>query len=176
MSALRKVIQWPTLLLILPLAGYSVLDAVAKDPKWDERVLEMILKGLGILLSAVSSIWLVPKLKQSTKAGLKTDLEILKLMKDTEHPLQNVVQDQVSAAARAIYTREVGRFGLLPAIKNRTVFILGIVCLPLFLIWTVRLYPNGWMFLTGFLALASFGWILIGFEEPRKNEDTKGKA
>jgi hypothetical protein len=136
----------------------------------------MILKGSGTLLSAVSSIWLVPKLKQRTKAGLRTDLEILKLMKDTEHPLQHEVRDRVSAAARAIYTSEVGRFGLLPTIKNRPIFILGIVCLPLFLIWTVRLYPNGWMFLTGFLSLASFGWILIGFEEPRKIENTKDKA
>jgi len=176
MTKIRIAFPWSVLPLILLFSGCSVLNALPENFKLEEQLPEMILKGLGILVSAVSSIWLVPKLKQRTKAGLKADLEILKLMRDTNHPLQNEVRDQVTAAARVIYTKEIGRFGLLPKVKNRPIFILGIVCLPLFLIWSVKLYPSWWTFLTGFLAFTSFGWILIGFEEPQKNESTKGEA
>ena len=161
---------------ILVLAGCSVLGTVTNPGDWMAHVPELILKGLGILLSAASSIWLVPKLQRKTRASLRTDLEILKLMNDVDHPQKSVVRDCVDARVRTIYAKATDRAGGRPQIKNIPIFILGIVCLPLFSIWTFKIYGNGWWVLTGFLAFISLGWIIIAFEEPGTKADTKSKT
>jgi len=170
MADKKKAIHWLMIFMIIVFTGCSILDTITENFDWNA----FILKALGIMLSTFSSIWIVPKLKRRTKAGLKTDLEILKLMQETDHPNKKDLQDYVGSVIETIYTKETGKFGLHSPIKNPFIFILGIVCLPIFVIWTVTLYPNGWMFLTGFLAFASLGWILIGFEEPRTQ--LQGKA
>jgi len=159
----KKIILCLIIFLIIFVAGCEKLDTLTEKIDWNAAVL----KVLGIILSTYSSIYIVPRLKRRTKAGLKTDLEILKLMQETNHPKKSDLQDYVGSVIETIYVKEAGRFGFHSPIKNPFIFMLGIICLPIFIIWTVRLYPDGWMFLTGFLAFASLGWIIIGFEEPR---------
>ena len=82
MADKKKAIHWLMIFMIIVFTGCSILDTITENFDWNA----FILKALGIMLSTFSSIWIVPKLKRRTKAGLKTDLEILKLMQETDHP------------------------------------------------------------------------------------------
>lgn len=152
------------------ISGCAIADWGTDPSKWEKLAPDLILKVAGLALSTFVSIYLAPRLRRMTRAGLRADLEILKLMEELKHPDTEVVRSQVSASIEAIYKKEHPQGRLLPAVNNPREFIMGVIGLPVFSVWTIMLYPNRWLFLTGFLAFASLGWILIGFDAPRSRD------
>ncbi len=133
---------------------------------------EEVFKSLGVVVGAAASLYQIRSLIPPSRARLKADLEILKSLdpSDAAAPLLKAHIDRTlwvlysPAAARSASSRF--------HVYSWKDFILGLVFMPSFLIWTVYLVHRGsWWpaILTGFAAFASFGGILVGLDAKRVN-------
>jgi len=111
---------------------------------------------------------------------LRDDLEILRLLKETEHPKHDVVRSRVSALIDEVYeeppTAKVPLKNLLLNLKPRKargglMLALGLIALAGFSYWSWCVVRDGfswWVIATGFGALTGFGWIMSAYEEKEK--------
>jgi len=123
---------------------------------------DLLLKALGFLIAAVAAYFQVRNLNFAARASLKTDLEILKLI-DASDPNYQVVKTEVDRRVASLYAPEppktranVGRLALI---------IVGSLWAFGFAYWTVILVTptfSWWAVLTGYIALAGLGWIVLG--------------
>ncbi|MFZ5981714.1 MAG: hypothetical protein ACOYVF_13910 [Candidatus Zixiibacteriota bacterium] len=129
---------------------------------------ELVFKAIGAIVGAFVSLYQLRNIKPRLRSTLKSDIEILNLLKPDE-PGYRAVKEHVDSKIRLLYKplREKRSGGL--KIYSWPDFALGIIFLPGFLIWTVYLFRggfNGWGLVTAFFAIAGLGGIINGLEKP----------
>src|ERR1017187_3787169 len=127
---------------------------------------ESIFKGLAVAVGTIASIIQVRSLIPPSRARLKADLEILKLLD---------ASDEAAPLVRAHTTQTIRRLYGQGARESRSSFtvyswgdmILGMILLPVFSVWTVYLFKGRhywWTPLTGFAAFAGIGCVMNGLD------------
>jgi hypothetical protein len=124
---------------------------------------ELILKALGAIISVLLAYVQFRGLNLTSRATLKTDLEILKLL-DAGNPNYPVVKQSIDQRLALLYAEP-------PAQTKRYIgerigiAALGLVVALGFSYWTFKLVEPGftwWSLLTGYLALAGVIWMIMG--------------
>src|SRR5687767_14128624 len=131
-------------------------EAMFAGIDWD-----LVLKALGFLVTAAVAVVQVRGLRLAARATLKADLEILNLL-DANDPNRDLLKRTINTRIKDLYApaaveseRSEGRRWLLGAF--------GLLWALGFSYWTFVLVRPGftwWALLTGYLALAGFGWML----------------
>jgi len=121
----------------------------------------------------------LPKtLRKNPRSRLKDDLQILKMLKDTDHPKYDVVRNHINTLVEKVYEQPSKEEGFkLKGPKERVLFVMGIMALMGFSFWTwslVRDGFSGWAVGTGFGVLLGIMWIFFSYEERALPKDTKG--
>ena len=140
------------------------------------RLLASAVTGVIALLKRRSS----EPLPKSPRSRLRDDLEILRLLKETDHPKHDVVRSRVSALIDEVYeqppTAKAPLKNLLLNLRPRKargalMLALGLIALVGFSYWSWCVVRDGfswWVIGTGFGALTGFGWIMSAYEEKEK--------
>ncbi len=139
--------------------------------QWIENIKpEMVLQLISIVVGAFFSYKNFANSLPTSRAQLKADLDILKLL-DPQDPNYGLVHDQVTASVRRIYRRHIPRDVASPSrMPNWTMLIFYAVVTLLLTIWTVYLLRDGfswWALATGFFAFGFFGNVLTELEKKR---------
>jgi hypothetical protein len=127
---------------------------------------------------------LTKALKKNPRARLKDDLEILGMLKGTEHPRYEMVRDHISELVDSVYfpsrsigpEKEASKWSVLVP-SDPVFFILGILALSAFSAWTwylVRDNFSWWAIGTIFGILMGVGWLAISYEK-KEIPDNKQK-
>lgn len=146
-----------------------------------------------LLASAVTGI--IPLLKRrsseplpkSPRSRLRDDLEILRLLKETDHPKHDVVRSRVSLLIEEVYeqlpTAKVPLKNLVLNLRPRKavgglMLALGVIALVGFSYWSWYVVRDGfswWVIGTGFGALTGLGWIIGAYEEKAPSAPDAGE-
>ena len=135
---------------------------------------EIIFQAMGVVVAAVLGTTQVMTRLPKSRATLKHDLEVLKLL-DRTHPKRELIERHVLQSIERIYIRD--RRGWVKSgfvVHQWDDFVIGIVCLFGGSLWTLYLVRDGftwWALLTGFVAFGGFGAILNGLEDKAKRSD-----
>jgi len=147
----------PALLLPLPALAAAPAAATPGGLDWD-----LILKALGFVVAVVATYLQIRNLGFATRASLKTDLEILKLI-DSADPNHAKVKRTVDARIQALY--DDGPDGPSSRQAERWAYGIGGGLWAVgFAYWTITLAQpfSWWSLLTGYLALAGLALIGMG--------------
>jgi len=139
---------------------------------------ELVFKAVGALVGAIVSLYQLRNVNPRLRSTLKSDIEILNLLKPDE-PGYRAVKEHVDSKIRRLYKPERKKKEGRPKIYSWPDFLLGIVFLPGFLIWTIYLFRNGfngWGLVTAFFAFAGFGGIINGLQKPAASAVKAEKA
>jgi len=134
---------------------------------WASLDWESIFKGLAVAVGAIASIIQVRSLIPPSRARLRADLEILKLL-DASDEAAPLVRAHTMQTIRRLYGQgeRPSRF----TVYNWSDLILGLILLPVFSVWTVYLIEGRhywWTLLTGLMAFAGTGCVMNGFDPKR---------
>ncbi len=144
---------------------------------WTTLDWESILKGLGVAGGAVASAFQARNLIPPTRARLKADLEILKMLDPADEGAP-LVREHTTRTIRRLYGHDERSSHL--TIYSWGDLILGLILLPVFSVWTVYLVKAGqywWTPVTGFAAFAGIGAVLNALDpKSAKAEDSVNKA
>lgn len=122
--------------------------------------------GFGLLVGIVISAFQLINLLSKSRATLKTDIEIFKLLKPAD-PGYEQIKKHVGESIAAIYTDSLKTNVLGIKIYNWGDFIFGMFFVLIFPILTFYLWRSGyniWAIVTGFLAVGGLGGILNGLD------------
>ena len=128
---------------------------------WIDQHGEGILKFVGSAGAVGVAVYKGIKLRQDSRASLRADLAILKLI-DKDDPNRAIVKAQVDATIARIYSPGKRAGAARFTVYRKDDLIPGIVVSLIFLIWTGYLLRNGinwWAALTGFFMLVGFSLI-----------------
>jgi len=147
-------------LLLLPLSVMAATQPASQPTglDWD-----LILKALGFVVAVVATYLQIRNLGFATRASLKTDLEILKLI-DSADPNHAKVKRIVDARIQALYDDQPAASSARQA-ERWAYGIGGGLWAVGFAYWTITLVLPGfswWSLLTGYLALAGLGLTGMG--------------
>ena len=139
---------------------------------------ELVIKAFGAIVGAIVSLYQLRNLNLRLRSSPKSDIEILNLLKP-DSPNYQAVKTHVDSKILRLYRSE--NLGKSAGFKiySWPDFILGIVFLPGFLIWTIYLFRGGfnwWGLVTAFFAFAGFGGILNGLQKPSRTTVEKVRA
>ena len=147
------------------------------------RILAGAFTGVIALLKRRSS----EPLPKSPRSRLRDDLEILRLLKETDHPRHDVVRSRVSALIEEVYEQppavKVPLKNLLLNLRPRNerggrMLVLGLIALAGFSFWSWYVVRDGfswWVIGTGFGALTGLGWIMSAYEEKAPSPPDAGE-
>ncbi|MFC1920201.1 hypothetical protein ACFLYQ_00575 [Chloroflexota bacterium] len=137
--------------------------------------LETVLKILGPtagVLTAIITWWLRRRsefLPKSPLARLKNDIEILKGLKETDHPKYDVVKQHIDLMVQQVYEKPPQQTGFKFKKPRETVlFVMGIIAVVGFSFWTWYLVRDAftwWAIGTGFGIITGIGWIGLSYED-----------
>lgn len=130
---------------------------------------EIILEAIGVLVGAVFGATQVLARLPKSRATLKHDLEVLKLL-DPNHAQRSLIEGHVQSRIAQVYRPDSDSKSIrkIIVVHQWNDFIFGLVCLFVGALWSVYLFQTGfswWMILSGFIAFAGFGGILNGLED-----------
>lgn len=137
----------------------------------ESSVIDFVLKALGLIAAIIVSLyqWRNVNVIPKRRSTLKTDLEILKMLKPEYHsedPSYQTIKNNVDDAIVKIYSKR--NWAKLKEVPGQPDFIISITILLVFSIWTVYLLKDGftpWALVFGFFALAGLGGIVHIIEE-----------
>lgn len=121
-----------------------------------------VLKVLGVLAGAATTAQQIRQFRANSRSSVKADLDILRML-DKSDASYELVKQHVDALIKRVYAPRKGGF----VVYNQEDFVIGLLLLPGFLVWTAYLLRNGfswWALLTAFFAFAGFGSILNGLD------------
>jgi len=124
------------------------------------------LKVLAVLAGVATTVQQIRQFRANSRASIKTDLEVLRML-DKSEAGYTLVKQHVDDLIKRVYTPRKRGFSNGLTIYNQEDFVLGIILLPGFVVWTIYLVRNGfswWALLTAFFAFAGFGSILNGLD------------
>lgn len=130
--------------------------------------LDLIGKLVAAVVGALGVLYQFRQLRATTRASIKTDLDILTQL-DKESESYQIVKANVDASIKQVYA--IGRKGRF-VIYSPGDLIFGSSFLIGFSAWTVYLCRNGfswWAIATAFFALAGFGGVMNAFD-PKKQK------
>jgi len=133
---------------------------------WPSIDWELVFKTLGVVFAALVSIYQIRSLVPPSRARLKADLEILKLLDPSDEAVP-FLKAHTARAVRRLYPPVESAGSSLFKVHSWGDFMLGLIFLPGFSIWTFYLIKHGsywWAPLTGLFAFAGFGAILNGLD------------
>jgi len=128
---------------------------------------ELMVTAAGILAYLIASFLQWRRLRPSftRRSTLKTDLEILRILKELDHPSTENVRKHVDDAIANIYeSRPPNRL----RVHDWSMFVTGFVLTAGFSAWTWYLVKDGfsgWSILTGFFAFTGIIWMAISLNE-----------
>src|ERR1039457_4758679 len=124
---------------------------------------ELVLKIFGVIAAVVAAVYQFRNVKLSPRSSIKTDLEILKLL-DSDDENYILIKNHIDRSIKRIYRiRKENKF----KIYSIPLFIMGILFLLGFSVWTYYISRNGfsyWSLLTGFFAIAGIVYIFQAFD------------
>jgi hypothetical protein len=131
------------------LVAYATDQTASHSTDW-----ELVLKALGFVVTAFVAYNQIKNLQSGSRAALKTDLDILNLIK-ADDPNYAAVKQRITERIRILYAPRAPRNWLM---AWNVVF--GLILGFGFAYWTFRLVQPGftwWSLLTGYVALTGIG-------------------
>jgi hypothetical protein len=133
---------------------------------------ELIIKAVGAVVAAVAVMFQIANRSSKSRTRLKTDLEILQLLKPDDQTYGHV-KASIDRSIDQLFREDKkgNKFFKTPFIVySWSDFIWGIISVFVGILWTLFLIRDGfswWTLLSGFLAFGGLGGILNGLEEPK---------
>lgn len=127
---------------------------------------DILLKFFASIIGILGVIYQLRNLKITFKSSIKTDLEILNMLEETD-PNFAIVKKSVTESIKKRYSKSNRSL----TIYSITDFILGIIFVFGFGYWTFYLSYESfsfWSLLTGQFAIAGLGGILSAFDKKEK--------
>ncbi len=160
--------------------------------EWWETLIKVVGPLATVLVAAITvyrrrNSELLPKalpkaLRKNPRSRLKDDLEILRMLKDTDHPKYDVVRNHINTLVEKVYEQPSKEEGFkLKGPQEPVLFVMGIGALVGFSYWTWSLVRDDfswWALGTGFGILLGIMWIVFSYEEKRapQLEETENEA
>ena len=119
---------------------------------------DILIKALGVLVGAVVAYTQVKSTHPISRAAMKADLEILNLL-DKSDPNYKLIKSNIEPRIQKLY-------GAQPKYTDWITVAFGAIWAGGFAYWTFYLVKDEftwWSLLTGYIALAGVGWIMMGF-------------
>ena len=119
---------------------------------------DILIKALGALVGAVVAYTQVKSTHPISRAAMKADLEILKLL-DKSDPNYELIKNNIDPRIQKLY-------GAQPKYTDWITVAFGAIWAGGFAYWTFYLVKDEftwWSLLTGYFAFAGLGWIIMGF-------------
>ncbi|MBI1806505.1 MAG: hypothetical protein HYR76_05580 [Ignavibacteria bacterium] len=131
--------------------------------------IELVLKVLVGVAGIIVSLFQLRNLKPISRSAIKTDLEMLKML-DESDPNHAMIKARFDETIRRVYSMDHSTGTKVHSWRD---FIFGVTFLSVFSVWTILLLKNGftpWSLLTGFFAVAGLGGIMNGFDPKRAKQ------
>lgn len=128
---------------------------------------DMLLRAIGVLVGAAGTIYQLTKRDPRWRANLKTDIEILSMLKD-DPDNQKIVQQNIDRSIQRRYPLGIEKGERRYKHFNAPILIGGLIFLGGFGYWTFSLLSDGWNWwalLTGLFALSGLVNVINAFEE-----------
>ena len=113
----------------------------------------LLLKGVGAAAGLLGLFFALPKLRLTRRTTIKTDLEILELLRKTNDPLCDRVDDHIRRRMEALYPPPDLRTDPVKVWMVRIGSAAGAVGLTIWTMYLNRDGFSGWSILTGLYAL-----------------------
>lgn len=128
----------------------------------NSSALDVALKAVGLVVTAVFSLYQARNILPGARSRLKADLEILRLL-DQRHPQYSAIKFSIDEALQRTYGATAA--GRRPQVRvyDWAMLVVGVLLSVGFSAWTVYLVRDGfswWSLLTAFLSLGGVGYIL----------------
>ncbi|MFN8361347.1 MAG: hypothetical protein U0264_15650 [Candidatus Kapaibacterium sp.] len=128
---------------------------------------DLIVKSAVAIATAIGVFYQFKNLKITTRSSIKTDLEILKLLDESDNNY-SLVKNNIEKSIHKVYNEHAGSTF---KIHSPSDFILGVVMIIGFSVLSYYLANNGgysyWVVITSILAFIGLGGIMNGFDSNR---------
>jgi hypothetical protein len=149
------------LLLIIFIAFPSIVGAGEKSGGSSGDIWDLLIKAVGAVIAAAVAYLQILSARPISRAALKTDLEILKLV-DSADPYYETIRKSITRRIRLLYEEEAE--SLRNRLRRWAIGVFGLLGGVGFSYWTFYLVRDGftwWAVLTGYLALAGLWGIVM---------------
>lgn len=148
-----KHLFWTIILFAPAIALGAEKNGTATGIEW-----EIVIKAIGALIGAIVAYTQIKSTHPISRATLKADLEILKLI-DKSDSNYKLIKDNFDSRIRHLYGSRT-KYTSWPTV------IFGALWASGFAYWTFYIVKDGfswWSLLTGYLAIGGLGWVMMGF-------------